>query len=180
MYNTKFRIQTMLLLVAATATLFVAGCKKDKATESEVITKVVVHLTGIGNSFDTEFEAIDADGDGIFNTIDEIQLPVNTSFNCHIHVYDETKTPAADITEEIEAENTAHLFVFKTTLPGLIIEDLNTDDNGKPFGLESTWSTVLAGTGSVQIALHHDPTDKTAADPGGDVDFEVTFPVKVQ
>ena len=179
MFYNNSRFNTLFLALAATAVLF-SACKKDKATESEVITKVVVHLTGVGNAFDTEFEAVDADGDGIFNTIDQIELPLGGTFNCHLHVYDETKTPVDDITEEIEAENTAHLFVLKSTVNGLVINNLNVDDNGKPFGLESSWATTVAGTGTVQISLHHEPTDKTATDPGGDIDFDVTFPVKVQ
>ncbi|MEY3194219.1 MAG: hypothetical protein RIQ78_316 [Bacteroidota bacterium] len=180
MNNTRFRLPTLLLLLAATTSVFTTACKKDKATENEVITKVVVHLTGTGSSFDTEFEAEDADGDGVFNTIDSIKIPINTVFNSRIHVYDETKSPVVDISEEIEVENTAHLFIIQSFVAGLLISNLNTDDNGAPFGLESTWTTTDASTGSVQIRLYHEPTDKTAADPGGDVDFDIVFPVKVQ
>lgn len=179
MFYTKLRFSNLFLALAATAVLF-SACKKDKATENEVITKVVVHLTGVGNTFDAEFEAVDADGDGIFNTIDQIELPLGSTFNCHLHVYDETKTPVDDITGEIEAENTVHLFVLKSTVGGLIISNLSTDNNGAPFGLESNWATTVAGTGTVQISLHHEPTDKTATDPGGEIDFDVTFPLKVQ
>lgn len=180
MYNTKMRIQPMLFVVAVLATLFVAGCKKDKQTEQEVITRVAVHLTGIGSAFDMEFEAEDSDGDGVFNSIDEIVIPPNSTFNCHLHVYDDTKSPVEDVTEEIEEENTEHLFVFRSNTTGLTIADLNKDDDGAPFGLESTWSTAAASTGSVQILLRHEPTDKNAADPGGETDFDVTFPVKIQ
>jgi hypothetical protein len=177
MNNLKNRFSTLFLLVAAASAVFLTGCKKDKATENEIITMVVVHLTGIGTAFDTEFAAVDADGDGIFNTIAPIEIPTNSVFNCHLHVVD---GPLTDITEEIEVENTAHLFVIKTSGGGLSVSDLNTDDNGAPFGLESTWTTSDAATGSVQITLYHEPTDKTAADPGGEVDFDVVFPVKVQ
>ncbi|MBK7936196.1 MAG: hypothetical protein IPJ82_03585 [Lewinellaceae bacterium] len=183
MYYSKLHLPTLLLIAAAGITLFISGCKKDnKGTQQEVITRVVVHLTGIGigTSFDMEFEAEDSDGDGVFNTIDEIAIPVNGAFNCHLHVYDDTKDPVEDITEEIEEENVEHLFVFQSATAGLLISNLNTDDNGDPFGLESTWTTGTAANGTVKILLHHEPADKNAADPGGDVDFEVTFPVKVQ
>jgi hypothetical protein len=180
MYHTTFRMQSLLLLVAVAATLFTAGCKKDDATSGEVITKVVVHLTGIGNNFDQEFEAEDSDGDGVFNSIDTINLTAAEAYKCHLHVYDETKTPVEDITEEIEEESNDHLFVFTPAFTGLEVSNLNTDGNGAPFGLESIWVTALVGTGTIKIALHHEPTDKNAADPGGDVDFEVSFPVIVQ
>lgn len=180
MNNIKFRQQSSFLLLALTAILFVTGCKKDKETENEVITKVVVHLTGTNTAFDQEFEAVDPDGDGVFNSIDAIVLPVGETYHCRLHVYDETKNPVTDITEEIQAENTAHLFVYGTTVNALLFLHLNTDDNGEPFGLECNWVAALAGTGNVRIALHHEPTDKTASDPGGEIDFDVTFPVTVQ
>jgi hypothetical protein len=180
MIQIKKNLPTLLLTIAASATIFFSGCKKDKETESEVITKVAVHLTGIGTSFDQEFEAIDSDGDGVFNSIDTIKLPQNATFNCRMHVYDETKNPVLDITDEIEAESADHLFVFKASGLGLVISNLNWDSNGNPFGLESIWATGFMASGPVEISLIHEPTDKTAADPGGDVDFQVIFPVVVE
>jgi hypothetical protein len=180
MKHTKFAFFALSLL-AFFALNIITGCKKDQATEQENITKIVVHLTGIGNSFDQEFEWEDRDGDGgTAPVIDTIAIPANTQFNVHLHVYDESKSPVVDVSDEIEAENTAHLFVFKSTTAGLTISDLNTDNNGKPFGLDSKWTTTGAGNGAVQISLHHEPTDKTAAEPGGEIDFDVTFPVKVK
>lgn len=183
MYHTKFQPTILLLLIAAIASVFTIGCKDNTVvTQEELITRVHVHLTSIAsNTFDQEFEAKDPDGDGIFNTIDEIVIPAGASYNCHLQVYDDSKTPVEDITTEIEAENTAHLFTFKPNITGLAINNLNKDTNGAPFGLESVWTTAnVAGSGTIQIKLIHEPTDKNATDPGGDTDFEVTFPVKIQ
>lgn len=181
MNKQTLQISTLLLLLAASTSLFTAGCKdKGEDTQGEVITRVQVHLTGINGGFDQEFEAKDPDGDGIFNTIDEITIPAGAAYNCHLHVYDDSKTPIEDLTEEIEAENVDHLFVLKGNTAGLSIANLNTDNNGAPFGLESIWTSGAAATGTVQIKLIHEPTDKNATDPGGDTDFDVTFTVKVQ
>ena len=178
MFKSKLRIQNLLLLVAASVIYFIAGCKKDDTgTEQEQITKVVVHLTGVGGStFDEEFEAEDPDGDGVWNTIPSLDIPANTVFDVHIHVYD----GAEEMDDEIEAESTEHLFVYKVTGANLTIGDLSTDGNGEPFGIDSKWTTAGASTGNVRIQLIHEPTDKNTADPGGEVDFEVTFLVEVQ
>jgi hypothetical protein len=178
MFNTKMRVQILLLLVAATTSLFTAGCDEDDdPTEQELITKVVVHLTGTnGSTFNQEFEAEDPEGDGIWNNIPSLNIPANTAFNVHVHVYD----GATEIDGEIEAENTAHLFTYKVTGANLVVSDLNTDNDGKPFGIDSKWVSAASSTGTVRIQLIHEPTDKNAVDPGGEVDFEVTFPVTIQ
>lgn len=178
MFNTKLRIQNWLLLLVASATLFIAGCDKDdEGTEQELITKVIVHLTGTGSSlFNEEFEAEDTDGDGVWDNIASLDIPANTTFDVHIHVYD----GGEEVNAEIVAENDEHLFVYKVTGANLTISDLDTDGNGDPFGIDSKWTSTAASTGTVQIRLIHEPTDKNAADPGGEVDFDVTFPFRIQ
>jgi hypothetical protein len=178
MFNTKLRFQNLLLLLAASLTLFMAGCDKDdEGTEQELITKVIVHLVGTGGStFNQEFEAEDTDGDGVWDNITSLDIPANTVFNVHVHVYDGDE----EIDAEIEAESNEHLFVYKVTGSNLTVSGLSTDGNGEPFGIDSEWTSTTASLGSVQIQLIHEPTDKNAADPGGEVDFDVTFPYRIQ
>ncbi|MBP6810424.1 MAG: hypothetical protein KA138_02820 [Saprospiraceae bacterium] len=178
MFNTKMRVPTFLLLLATMASFFTVGCdKKDDPTPQELITKVAVHLTGTnGSSFNQEFEAEDLEGDGIWNNIPSINIPANTTFHVHVHVYD----GETEINDEIEAENTEHLFVYKISGANLVVSGLNLDDDGNPFGIDSEWTSAAASTGTVQIKLIHEPTDKNALDPGGEVDFDVTFPVIIQ
>lgn len=169
-----------IIFLAITAMAITASsCKKDDKTESENITKVVMHLSAAG--FDQEFEAKETNGDGVWDSIDEIVLPAGTNnLNCHIHVYDETQSPVLDLTEEIEAESAVHIFTYKISGAELTIKPNDSDSNGKPLNLETLWDTGNASNGTVQVKLHHEPSDKTATDPGGEIDFDVTFPVKVQ
>lgn len=170
---------TAISLAIVSAALTFASCKKDDKTESENITKVVVHLTAPG--FDQEFEAKETNGDGIWDSIDEIVLPALTGdLTCRIHVYDETQTPVADLTEEIKAESNAHIFTFKVTGADLQIRSNDMDAAGNPFNLETLWDAGDVSNGTVQIKLFHDPSDKNAVDPGGEVDFDLSFPVKIQ
>jgi hypothetical protein len=174
--------RTRLISFAALAIIASFGCKKEKSTPQEFITKVQLQFeSSIGTPEPTlVFEAVDSDADGIFNSIDTIRLPLASFYSSKIFVYDETQTPVVDLTEEIKEENTDHLFVYKSTLANLNISNLNTDDDGLPFGSESVWTISGEGKGSVTISLYHEPTDKNAADPGGDVDFQVVFPVIIE
>lgn len=170
------------LLAALLLTIAFLSCKKDDTTEQELITTVVVHLTAADGSFNQEFEWDDRDGDGgNAPVIDEIILPAGKTFNCHAHFYDRSKTPEADVTAEIEADNTAHLLVYAVNGANLSIAPADADDNGKPFRLATTWTTGAISTGTVKITLRHEP-DKDAANPDvtGEVDAAAEFVVKVQ
>ena len=175
---------SFIFLALAGIILLANSCKKDPETAEENITTIEVHITGAG--FDKKFYWNDTDGDGVANTIDTIVIPPNVSnLQGHLHVYDRTESPEIDLTEEIEGENVDHLFVYNVNiinnLNSLVIKDLNTDDNGKPFGITSVWATLLPNTGTVNIKLYHEPTDKdNAANPGGEVDFDVTFPLVIR
>ncbi len=180
MQNNTLKMGTLALLLL---TLSLISCKKDDTTEQETITTVLVHLTSTDGSFNEEFTWSDPDGDGgQAPVIDDIVLDPNKSYNCHVHFYDLSKTPGVDITEEVEEEDTKHLLVYAVLVGlNLNIAAADTDVNGKPFRLQTTWTAGAASTGSVKITLRHEP-NKDAADPDvtGEVDAEVTFPVKIQ
>ncbi len=168
---------------AIVAALFVApGCEKDPKTQQENITKIIVHLTGSGG-FDQEFSWSDPDGGDTGNGIvDDIVIPAGTTdIQGHLRILDESQNPVLDLTLEIEEEAEAHLFVYKLSGTAVAtIEYNDADANGKPLGLATKW-TAGTGTGSVNIVLRHQPVSKDdLTNPGGEIDFDVTFPVKVQ
>ena len=174
---------TKIILLLFLALLAFAGCKKDSSTEQENVTRVEVHLTAAGG-FDQEFEWSDPDGGDASNaTAETIVIPASAaaSLHCHIHVYDDTKTPSQEITDEIESERNVHLLVYDVTGASVGVAYDDTDDNGKPLGIESVWTKGAASTGTINIKLYHEPTNKDNLNaPGGQVDFDVNFPVTVQ
>ena len=181
--TTKFFKLTLFVLFATTSSLFFAACDNndDDETEQENITTVQVHLVGAG--IDQEFEWSDLDGPGGNNpVIDTIVVPAMTSdISSHIHVYDRSKTPEVDITEEIEEESLEHLFTYAITGANVSITYDDTDANGKPLGIKTIWTSFGASTGTIRIILFHEPSNKdNLSDPGGEADFDVTFPVKIQ
>jgi hypothetical protein len=179
MFNTKIAIRTLFFALLA-AGLSTTGCKDDGETEQENITRVVLHLSS-ADGFDQEFTWEDLDGDGgNAPTIPTLVLPKDKVLSCRIHVYDDTTTPVTDLTEEIEEERDEHLFTFVTSGNGLVISNLSADSKGNPFGLESTWTTGGASTGTVRVTLYHEPEDKNnASAPGGDTDYTATFPFTI-
>ncbi|MBX2892450.1 MAG: hypothetical protein KF734_16100 [Saprospiraceae bacterium] len=182
MLNKKIALHTFLLALLF-AGLFVAGCKdNDDGTEQENITTVVLHFIGPG--FDREFEWNDLDGPGgNAPTVQTIELPPLTgNITCRVHVYDRSKTPAEDITEEIEEEADEHLVVY---IPDASVSATwsydDTDSKGKPLGIKTKWQTNQPSAGNLRVILYHEPTNKdNLSNPGGEVDFDVTFPVRIQ
>lgn len=165
------------------AVLFLAsGCKKDPKTQQENITKITVHLTGSGG-FDQAFSWSDPDGGDTGNaSVDTIVIPAGTTdIQAHLRIFDESQNPALDISQEIEEEAAAHLFVYKLSGAAVATIDYNdADANGKPLGLATKW-IAGNGDGSVNILLYHQPVTKDdLMSPGGELDFDITFQVKVQ
>jgi hypothetical protein len=157
------------------------NCKGGDETASEVITTVELHLTG--NNLDKKFYWRDKDGDGGNNPIiDTLLLPVNmTGMKCSILLYDESKNPVDNITEELKAEADDHLFVYQPANAGLKITYNDRDNNGKNLGLQTLWATETASVGTLNITLYHEPINKDNLNaPGGDVDVSVVFPVRLR
>lgn len=170
---------TSIFFATATLALLFAACHKHDHTENENITRVELKLSGAGIS--QTFTAQETNGDDIWDSIDEVVLPASTApIQCEVLVYDDTQSPAVNLTTEIAAESAVHLFTYTVTGANLTISSLDVDKNGKPFRQQTSWSTGAASTGSLQVKLYHDPKNKDSANPGGEVDFDISFPVKIQ
>ena len=179
-YNTKSTAKGIVALLLLTAT-FSACDKHDHGTESELITTVEVHLTGPG--LDKKFLWNDIDGDGgnapAIDTI--VAPPLTGNITCEIHVYDRSKNPEENITEEIEAESADHLFTYTINGADFTIAYADQDANGSNFGLKTLWATDQPSSGSLNIKLFHEPSDKSnLLSPGGDEDFNIVFPVVIR
>lgn len=179
---TKF---ALLLFVSA---LLFAGCRKKDSgpeNEGELITTINLKFTPAAGGATQTFTFRDVDGEGgaAPTSFDEIRLATATAYRLQIELLDESKTPAEDISKEVEEEGDEHQFYF---VPGggiaLTINNLDTDANGLSLGLNSTWTTTTAGTGTVLVVLKHKPGIKAAGDliTVGESDIELTWPIRVQ
>lgn len=186
------KFATVLLV----GSLAFTACKKDKTPETndeEVITTLLVKLTPVGGGSTLEYKFDDPDGPGgAPATIDEMLLAPSTIYNAELLLLNKTASPVDTISNEVAEEAEAHRFYYEVQGgANLTVSGLDTDANGVPLGLTSTWTTGAVSTGKLQITLRHYPavppnkatgdlvtdpksgTDITTADIGG-------FTVRIQ
>jgi hypothetical protein len=179
-----------LIILPLLALLAFSGCKKDKddvmqppppSNEEEVITTLRLMFTdSAGVLPDTSATFRDPDGDGgqgpdVFDTI---RLSANATWFANILLLNETVQPPDTISNEVLDEGDEHLFCF--TESGVNVTIVRTDSDGTyPIGLESTWYTGAASTGTVQVTLKHQPGVKDGTCAPGDTDVDVTFEAEV-
>ena len=190
--NHPFRFMAIALFPAM---VLISGCSDDDAepvNEEELITTVKVSFqkldeTGAPDGSPLIYSWFDEDGAGPSDPeITPIILEENATYEMELFLLDESKTPAHDITVEIDTEAEEHQFFFEVTGAALDIEYSDEDANGNPLGLFNVATTGVAGTGSIKITLLHEP-DKDAAgvdqgnpdNAGGDTDVEITMPVEI-
>ena len=184
MKRTFFRSALMLLTVS----LVFNACKKDDTpapvNEEELITTLQVTLTESTSGSVQTFIFRDPDGEGGSGPteFDEIVLEAGKTYTCSLDVLNESETPAESITEEIEEESADHQFYFTPSGANITVSNLDTDTNGLPLGLNSTWTTGAASSGTIAITLKHKPGIKAGGDAitVGDTDIEVTFNAEIQ
>lgn len=177
-----FALLFLLWTVVATT-----GCKPDDPVdpnEEEVITKVQLTFTDSTNGSNT-FDAIysDPDGDGGNAPVrfDTIRLDSGTTYSMLISLYDESDPGnVVDITDEVEAEASEHLFCY--TVSGVNVTVVRTDSDGTfPIGIRTNWRAAMPSTGSVRVELRHQPdgTKDGTCTPGA-TDVQLDFVLEVR
>jgi len=166
------------------------GCKKDAAPEpeeNELITTVTLTLTERGTTNVRTVTWRDADGEGgTAPTVGKLSLVPNKTYDLTVQMLDESKSPATDITEEIEEEAAEHLLVYTPTPANLLTVTItDKDSRNLPVGLKATATTGAAGTGKLQVVLRHqppvggNPVKNGTAGPGS-TDFDGSFDVEIK
>lgn len=172
-----------------------AACKKDKVetpapVEQELITTLKLKVTN-SDGFDKTFVYKIENGFGSTTqgsiTKDDVVLAPNKTYNVEVQLLNEKASPVEDITSEVINENDEHLFLFQSTpVSGngsIATSDGSKDKNGSPFNQTIKFTTGGAGSGSLDVTLKHQPTNKAATTPdgaGGETDVEATFNIKLQ
>ncbi len=194
----------MSVALAIASLSVISGCDDDdpvKEDTPELITKATLTFTPIGGGSAVVVTATDPDGEGVQDiTVDgPINLGAAKSYTLTIQLINELAEPADpeyNITEEVEAESDEHMFFFSWTNNvfndpagnGNIDnrgDDVNyedTDDNGLPLGLETSWTTSAVSSGTFRVLLKHQPELKNAssASSAGETDLDVEFTVNIQ
>jgi hypothetical protein len=184
-----------LVPMALIALLSFNSCSNDDnaqpVNEEEVITTIVVTLTPVGDGTPVVLTSSDIDGNGPNAPVISSSgtLIPGTIYNGTVSLLNVLSNPVDNISLEVKEEGVEHQFFFATG-GGLTGNFAYTDAdiNGKPIGLEFTFTASANSTsGNLTVILRHEP-NKTGAgvasgdstNAGGETDVQVTFPVTVQ
>lgn len=178
----------LALLLAAP--LAFAACSGDDDPEpeedNELITTVTYALTPAAGSTAPAATITWEDLDGAGGAAPVISggplaLRANTTYTGTVTLLDKTKTPAANVTDEVAKEKEDHLFFYEPAPAGLLtVTRTDKDAKNLEVGLTTRLVTTAAATGTLKITLRHQPGTKNGTAGPGDVDVEATVPVTVQ
>ena len=190
-------------LLYAVLTLFIfTACEEDEAApeeenEVEVFTDVKLVFTPSGGGAAVEAAAQDPDGAGVqeLQVLSAINLAANTEYTLTMVIENCLESPCELMNEEIEEEDEEHQFFFAFTNDAFTSpvgngnidsasDPLNyndTDGNGNAIGLNTSWTTGSASSGTFTVQLQHQPDVKTATSGAtdGDTDFALTFNLNI-
>lgn len=159
----------------------------DHNHENELITTIHLHLKQDSTGTESHIAWRDITPfDQNERTIDTIMLDTSVSYTGRIELLDESKSPAVDVTNEIEKEKDEHLFIYRqnpleSTSPKFDAVRTDTDSKGFPVGLTFRLTTKnISGNSGLNIVLKHQPGTKNGTDGPGDVDMDILFPVKIR
>ena len=181
-----------LLTIGAFSLLALQSCKKDDnevsspappANESEVITTLRITFTDSANTADVrtaEFRDPDGPGGMAYDRFDTIRLDSNCTYFATILLLNETASPVDTISNEVLEEADDHLFCFTPSGSSASVTVTDRDGNNLPIGLQSTWITTSAGSGTMNVTLHHQPGIKNGDCALGETDVEVLFVVEIE
>lgn len=190
LYKTYIKLLAAFFLF----TMFAASCGKDpnpvdeppiNGNEEETITTLRLTFTdstNAGNTFSVTFSDPDGDGGNGPVAFDTIRLDSGKVYNVSTTVSDESKTPAVDLTSEVQTEANDHMLFYKPVGAGISIsyQDQDTNNPPLPLGLSTKWRATTVGSGTVQVILKHQPGTKNGTETPGETDIDVTFQARVQ
>lgn len=180
------------LSISLIATVFFTSCSNDDSNpvnEEEVITTLTARLSGGGQVITLTSRDLDgAEGPNAPVITASGNLATSTTYTGTLDLLNESATPAESITAEIQEEDQDHQFFFNVSNAlATVAYAAPNDDNGKPVGLNFTFTTgATAGTGTFTIILRHQPNKNgegvssgNIANAGGETDIQVSFPITV-
>lgn len=183
-------MKKLYFLATVLFTILLASCSKDNETpeavnEEELITTLKVTLVPVSEGNTIVLTTRDLDGDGPNEPVVTVSsnLTAGVTYNGTIELLDETKSPADNITEEVEEEADEHQF-FYTIGSGLDVTATatNLDSEGNLLGTEFELTANTASSGSLTFTLRHEPTKPNdgLSSAGGETDIEASFSITVE
>lgn len=184
---------TIIFLFALSAiAISIDACKEPEPAEpaeQELITTMKLIVTDGSSSQTFTYKVENGLGSttGGSTQIDTIKLAPNKTYSVTTELYNEKENPAENITLEVIEERNDHLLLYNSTpasgAGSISFTNGSKDKDGNPFNQTISFTTGDAGSGSLQVNLMHEPTNKAGTTPaasGGETDAEVIYPVRIQ
>lgn len=183
-------MKTRKISILMMAILFVGvvftSCKNDDDVtpephnHEEEITRVSLVFTKVGASTSETYNyKVEEDA----AKADKIMLDKNATYTVKFEVYNDEENE--NVTEEIQKEDDEHLICFTPSTTALKIQRTDKDENGKEVGLMSSWTTMDASTGKVEVNLRHQEgtiksSQATENCNAGSTDAKVSFDYEIK
>lgn len=169
----------------------VISCKKQAANqapveENELITTVKFTFVDSLTSDTLRFKWNQPGGPGTLITADTIELITDRIYLVSTTIFDESKTPVFNVSDEIKTLQNEHRFFYTSTTSRLVtqITDFDTQNPPMELGLKFRAITSANGseTGNFRALLRHYTagSPKTGGVLAGTADIDVTFPLRVK
>lgn len=182
----KFVSRLMAICALAGIAFVYTGCKDPETpevvNEEELITTLLLTFENeITGEIDTiAFRDLDGAGGNAPTQFDTLRLVAGADYHVHTYLYNESVSPADDITIEVEEEGVDHQVFYTTAGVDITFTYEDTDDNGAPIGLHMMAGTGVAGTGTLTVTLKHQPGIKDGNIATGETDVEVAFVAEIE
>lgn len=174
-----------VMVLGSAALVSLAACGDSSTApggESEIISRVTLTLTPATGGTPLVTYIDDADGNGSIAPSPQFAIPAlvrGVTYTGAVKFENRLKTPAEDITTEVQAEANEHRVFYTVTGTGATITTTDVDSQNRPLGLrfsKAVTATATAGTARV-VLCHYDSSPKvaTATSCAGDTDIDVTF-----
>jgi len=187
-------MKKLLSIIAMTAlfTILFNACSKDEkavappAPENEFLTSVQLIATNNADPSDVQTAIITdttiiSDPDESINQ-PTLHLKANSTYAVSVKFLDETKTPVGDVTTDIYDRRNYHLICFEVSDANLIVARTDKDTNtpALEIGLQDSFTTGAASTGTLNLQLRHQPNAKNGSCDPGSSDADVDFNIVIQ
>jgi hypothetical protein len=172
--------------------IIISSCKKPEDDhnhdENEFITTVKLVVMNSSDSTDiqtTVWKQTNPDGTTPPDTsLARLNLKTNSTYSLSAYFLNESKSPAEDLTSEIQAEAKSHgvFYIPDAVLStSLTIVRNDVDANNLPLGLKATLTTGSASVNAfMNVILRHQPTGKDGTITPGTTDADTKFRVEIK
>jgi hypothetical protein len=178
--------------IAALFILLLSACiKKEQIVdppepENEFITTVKIRFQNVINPSDTLWavwrDLTPDDANPADTSKAVISLKISSAYNAGVYLYDETKSPVVDLTEEVRERSNFHSYWFFKSgaiANHLTITPTDRDNNNLVLGLKSDFKTdSVVSSGRLEAVLRHQPNGKDGTFAPGTTDSDVFFTIR--